>query len=774
VKRDITRTTDRRSNKMKKKLDLQLDIAAVKAYEPQGLEPKIYSYWEENGLLKPKANEQEDKKKRFTTILPPPNANGNLHLGHASGYSYQDLMGRYHRMLGEEVLLLPGKDHAGIQTEVVFEKELEKKGIKKRELGREEFYKRCYEFCMEMSANARGQERRLGTSADYTKEIFTLDPRIKKVVFDTFVKMYSEGLIYRGKRIINWCVKDQTALADIDTEPKEEDGKLYYIKFGPFTIATTRPETKLADTAIAVNPKDKRYKKYIGQEVEVVSPEGTYNLPVIEDYDVDMTFGTGVLKVTPGHSMEDFKIGQRHNLPVKTVIDFHGRMAANAGKYAGMKVMEAREAIVKDLDEMGLLVKTEDIKHNVKVCERCKNMIEPLISYQWFVQTDDLKKQAIESIGKKEITFHPQRQEKNLMHWLETPEDWCISRQLWWGYQIPTYYCGGKQQSLDSDGNVVETYGGDEGCGYIIASAEEPTECPKCGGKNLVHDEDVLDTWYSSGQWPYATLLAWDDFFDRYFPTQALDTARDILTQWVARMMMLSLYNYQVEPFQHVHLHGIVLDKDGKKQSKSKNNGVDPMIMINKYGADALRLSFIVGNGPDQDYRLFDEKVKGFRNFINKLWNATRFSILQFNTVKDAKKVITLATELQDKKKREAFAKECPESQEAFELHIQHIAEMKKSIEAYNFGQAGDNAFIYFWHRFCDIDIENIKKLVAEHPENQEAYIGLLFYLLIDEIKAMHPFIPFVTEYLWQILGSKGFHQDESESIMYASYPTVS
>ncbi len=750
---------------MGKKLDLKLDIKEIKQYDAASVEKEIFSYWEENGFFKPEAHKRSKKEDRFTIILPPPNANGNLHLGHASGYSYQDLMGRYNRMLGRETLLLPGKDHAGIQTEVVFEKELAKKGKRKKDIGREAFYDQAYEFSMMNSAIARGQERRLGLSADYERELFTLDPRIKKTVFETFVSMYNDGLIYRGKRIINWCVRCQTALADIDTEAKNEDGFLYYIEFGPFVIATTRPETKLADTAIAVNPKDKRYQKYIDTEVEIHSVEGTYKLPVIGDYTVDPEFGTGVLKVTPGHSVEDFRIAQNHNLPIKTVIDQYGKMAANTGKYAGMKVLEARDAIVKDLDEMGLLVKTEKINHNIRVCERCKGVIEPLISYQWFIKMEDLKANAIKALTDGKIHFHPKRQEKNCLHWLQIPEDWCISRQLWWGYQIPAWYCGGKNHVIDKDGNVEEVYGSTGGCGKIIVSTNKPENCPYCGKKNLVQDEDVLDTWYSSGQWPYATLLAHDADFERYFPTQVMETGRDIIFFWVARMIMLSLYKYNEVPFSDVYLHGIVLDKDGKKQSKSKGNGIDPMQEIEKFGADALRLSFIVGNAPDQDYRLYEEKIRGFRNFINKIWNASRFIMLQLDSLEDMTQLLTTVESLEKGDYRN--------ENETLSLHNAHLKTMRKLMDSFRFGRAGDEIYTYFWHRFCDIDIEHMKKEIQDHPENKEENLGILVYILLTELKVLHPFVPFITEYIWHILGEYGIHQEESETIMYSRYPVI-
>ncbi len=730
-----------------KKLPFTIDD---KHFDSSTVESFIREFWQEEKLFETNSNLDKNKNV-FSIILPPPNANARLHLGHVSGYAYQDLMGRFHRLLGDDVLLLPGKDHGGIQTEVVFEKELSKQNIRKRDLSRDEFFKRCYEFSIMNMKNAREQEEMIGLSADFSKDIFTLDDRIKKTVYDTFVSMYKDGLIYRGKRIINWCTRCLSALADVDTENKDEDSFLYYIKYGDdLVVATTRPETKIADTALAVNPRDERYKKYINTEIEVVSPEGTYMLPVIAEDDVDMNFGTGVLKITPGHSPEDYKIGLRHNLPIKTVIDKYGKMNESSNQYKGLKVIEARNKIVEDLKKMGLLVKIEAINHSVPVCERCKTIIEPLISYQWFLSLDELKRKTILAIENEDIKIHPKRMGKNLIQWLVSPEDWCLSRQLFWGFKIPAYYCGGKDIISDENGNLIEKYGGSGGCGEIIVQENVPDKCPKCGGTNIVAEEDILDTWFSSTQWPYATLLSYPGYFEKYFPTSVMETGRDIIFFWVARMIIMGIYKYGEVPFKDVHLHGLVTDKEGKKMSKSKGNGIDPFEMIQKYGVDALRYSFVFANSIGKDYRLFDEKIKGNRNFVNKIWNASRF-ILQNISDEGNIKVATNESNLSPiVKNNEDYIK--------FSEFENRIIELNKK---YKFGKASEEMYEYFWHTYCDVLIEKYKEKIKE--KDIEA-MEVLLTILVSFMQLLHPYMPYITEYIWILLYEKNIVTENSIS----------
>lgn len=745
--------------------------ANSKTYIAKNIEPGISQFWNKHKLFKPEYNSKNNPKKPFSIALPPPNANGPLHLGNISGNIIQDLYGRYYRLRGHSVLLIPGKDHAGIQTEVIFEKRLEKQGRKKRELGREEFYKQAYAFTLDNAAHARSQEQMIGLSADYDREKFTLDSHLTGIVYDTFAKLYEDGKIYRDKRIINWCVKDQTALADIDTEYTEEVSKLYYIAYGPLIVATTRPETKLADTALAVNPTDTRYQKYIGKSIHIESVEGEYDLPVVADDVVDKDFGTGVLKITPGHSKEDFEIGVRHNLPVKTVIDVYGKMSNNAGKYKGMKVAEARKQIVQDLEEKGLLKKVEEYHHNIQICERCKGTIEPLISYQWFLKVQELAQEAIASEAAGLPKIHPQRQIKNYERWLSELHDWCISRQLWWGQRIPAYYCGGKTQYIDENGNVVEKIGENGGCGKIIISSTPITTCPHCKGENMEQDEDIFDTWFSSSQWPFTCLGGTQsDDFKKFYPTSLMETGRDILYFWVARMVMLSQYVTGEVPFHDVYLHGMVLDKDGKKQSKSKGNGIDPTEAIEQYGADALRMSMVTGIAPDQDYRLYNEKVKGYRNFINKIWNASRFILLSTQWLQEKDRALLQRTieNIEEDVKQGIYMKEQLRELEGL------AADMTKSLNAYIPGHAGEAVYNFFWHTFCDKWIEESKSIVDNGTKEEKiSEIAYLIYILETLLRLLHPFTPFITEYIWQTLKKEGLIKNTSLSIMYTMWPLL-
>ncbi len=745
-----------------------LDIKDV-SYNPKKYEESIIEFWLSNNLFSPEYRKYPKNTRTFTIILPPPNANAPLHTGHVAGNTYQDIMGRYHRMLQDKVLLLPGKDHAGIQTEIVFEKELLKgSGRSKRDIGREEFVKQCLEFTLKNAKNATAQEQRIGLSADYSREKFSLDENITRQVQETFIAMFKEGLVYRGKRIINWCSKCQTALADIDTEYIEEDTKLYYIKYGDLVVATTRPETIMADTALAVNPKDKRYKHLIGKTILVKSVDGEKELPVIGDFTVDENFGTGILKVTPGHSKEDFEIGERHNLPRISIIDNYSKLTY--GRYKGMKVNDAREAVVSDLEALGLIVKIEDIKHKIQICERSHTVIEPLLSYQWFMKTRGLAKEAILAIEKGDLHIQPQRQEKNYLRWLENIEDWCISRQLWWGQRIPVYYCGGKRTEIDENGDLKEIIGSgstgsgstgsrSNGCGEIIVSIDKPKKCPRCNNTNLVEEEDIFDTWFSSTQWPYTTLGGTESKdFKTFYPTNVLETGRDILFFWVARMVMMGLYRTSKVPFFDVYLHGLVLDKDGLKQSKSKGNGVSPMEMIDRFGTDSLRLSLVSGVAPDQDMKLYDEKVKGFRNFINKVYNSSRFIFLKMeNLSEDDKKFIRENTGIYAAKTNIHITQEIQDL----------IRIVNRNIANFEFGLAAFNLQNFYHHTFCDSYLEDMKNPKNDNIESNAELVHT-FYTLV---KLMHPFIPFITEALFQTLKDKGLIKTEEISIMYEEFP---
>ena len=764
-----------------------------KSYDPKVVEEKIYKMWENSGYFNPdKMIEEYEKRgekspKPFVIPLPPPNANDNLHLGHVSGYTYQDIMGRYNRMLGRPTLLLPGKDHAGIQTEVVFEKLLAKKKIKKRELGREEFYKQCYEFCMMNAENARGQEKKIGLSADYSREKFTLDPELSEIVMETFEKMFSEGLIYRGSRIINWCVRCQTALADIDTEHTDKEGVFANFKYPIkdsdqfIEVATTRPETMLGDTGIAVDPKDERYKDLVGKMCIV--PFVNREIPIVADYRVDMEFGTGAVKVTPAHSPIDYEIGKDHDLEEISVINRYGKMTEEAGeKYAGMKIKECREQLLIDLEEENLLVKIEPYMHAVTTCERCKRDIEPLIQLQWFVDVQKIKQPAIDAVEEGKTKIYPKSKEKVYLHWMKNLKDWCISRQLWWGHRIPVWYCGGR----DLHDELIADPGADfppvegrchpepveggqrgvgEGCGHAFFhyGGETLEKCPECGGTNLEQDPDVFDTWFSSGQWPFSTLGGENgDDYEKFYPGDVLETGGDILTFWVARMMLLGTYRTGEPPFHSVYLHGLVTDKHGQKMSKSKGNGIDPTEMREKYGTDALRYSFVFGNAPGQNYRLYEEKINSFKKFINKIWNGSRFAMMQFENLSEAER------------KEVAKQAESLSGTKWIDTLETQASETTRLLNEYRFGIAAEELYNYWWHTFCDKTIEEIKSAINELPEGDEKRKGLLAELLkmlVTQLKLLHPFIPFVTEEIWQILKSMNLIAEDTDMLMISKWP---
>jgi len=693
-----------------------------KQFDFKERESAIYKLWEESGFFNP---DNIKSSKKYCNVLPPPNANGELHLGHASGYTVMDIFGRFERMNGKKVLLLPGKDHAGIQTQVVFERKLkEEKGMTRYEFGREDFYKACYGFCMDRADYMRSQEKRIGISADWSREKFTLDPDGLKIALETFVKMHKDGLVYKGHRIINWCSRCGTALSDVEVEHKEQEGKLYHIKYPvkdskeSIMVATTRPETMLGDTAVAVNPKDKRYLGFIGQTL--ILPLQNREIPVIADRRIDMEFGTGAVKITPAHDPLDWQIGKDHKLPEIQVIDEKAEITLEGGSYAGLGVSEARAKIIADLAGQGLLEKEETLVNNVSVCERCKTVIEPLISKQWFVKVDggkySLKKKTLELIKSGKVEVYPENFKKILIQWLGNLQDWCISRQIWWGPQFPVWYRG------------EETYVG--------------LEAPE--GSGWIQDEDTFDTWFSSSQWPYTTLgYPKGKDYKNFYPTDMMIMGRDLLFFWAARMLMLGQYRTGKTPFRNLYFTGLVRDKDGRKFSKSRGNGIDPLEIIEKFGADALRLSLVMDIAPGQDSRLFEEKIESFRNFVTKLWN-----IFRYCEQSDAGFALVEKISKRDLK---TLADKWIVSQ--LEGVVKKVGEHMKDK---NISLAQDALRKFTWDSFADWYLE-INKL--------EKNTKVLGYVLDRLLKMWHPFTPFVTEEIYGILDKGG------KILMMAEWP---
>ena len=724
-----------------------------KTFESQDIEEKIYGMWEESKLTNPEESErhfqekQREIKESFTITLPPPNANGNLHLGHMCGYSYHDVLARYMRMTNHPTLLIPGKDHAGIQTETAFSKVLQSKGESKWDMGRDEFYKRCYDFCIENADNARRQEKRIGLSADYSREFFTLDPKLTKIVYDTFYKMYEEGLVYRDKRIVNQCPNCKTALADVDTEHEERRGIFAYIRY-PFaegdgkdgiTVATTRPETMLGDTAVAVNPNDERYKQYVGKTLRL--PIADRDIPIIADENVDMELGTGAVKVTPAHSPVDFEIGKKHGLDVENVIDSEGKMTGNVPeRFKGMMTIDCSKALCGELDKLGLLEKIENIKHEVAICERCKTAIEPIISNQWYLNVSTLAQKALEAIKSGDISVIPFGQQKALEFFFENIQPWCISRQLWWGQRIPVWYNGGKELydwlNENKRKNVqdfeIETGKKANGTGEIKLGEENP-------GDGWEAETDVFDTWFSSGQLPYSTLGGPDgEDYKKYYPTQIMIHARDILFWWSARMVMMGLYRTEKVPFPTIFLTGLILAADGSKMSKSKGNGIEPSEVFEKYGADSLRLWYYSDALPGSNAPIREEKIKGNRNFVNKIWNASRFILMNIDEseIEKIKSHQLVETERMNRTRG-------------------HVLQVSRYIEKYQFNLGAEAIREFFWHQLCDVWIEEIKKEIKDKELESGIRIEKLsemLWLLKENLKIMHPFIPFITEAVWQEL----------------------
>ncbi|MFY9431736.1 MAG: valine--tRNA ligase [Thermacetogeniaceae bacterium] len=712
-----------------------------KTYDPHQVEEKWYSYWMRKNYFH---TEPEKGGEPFCIVIPPPNVTGNLHLGHALNNTIQDVLIRWRRMQGFNTLWMPGTDHAGIATQARVEEQLAKEGLSKYDLGREKFLERVWAWKEQYGGEIIKQLKRLGASCDWERERFTMDEGCSRAVREVFKRLYEKGLIYKGKYIINWCPKCQTTISDIEVEHQDEESKLYYVNYPAadggdgITVATTRPETMMGDTGVAVHPDDERYKHLIGKKV--ILPLMNREIPVVADEAVDPSFGTGAVKITPAHDPADFEMGLRHNLPEIFVIGKDGVLTEEAGKYAGMTREEARSQVVEDLSKLGLLVKVEDHSHAVGHCYRCNTTIEPLVSEQWFVRMKPLAEPAMQVVKDGRIRFVPERFTKIYLNWLENIRDWCISRQLWWGHRIPVWYC--------------------RDCGEMICAVDEPQQCTKCGSDKLEQDPDVLDTWFSSALWPFSTM-GWPEKtkeLDFYYPTSVLVTGRDIIFFWVARMIFMGLEFMKDVPFHEVFIHGLILDALGRKMSKSLRNGIDPLEVIDKYGADTLRFTLLTGNTPGNDLRFYWEKVEGIRNFANKVWNASRFAMMNLDDYQ-----LQDAVDLQNR--------------EQLELADRWIlSRLNKTLEAvtdnlnnYELGEAARILNEFIWNEFCDWYIELIKPRLygKESPEGRRAAQTVLHHVLTTALEMLHPFMPFLTEEIWQHLPHRG------ESIMIAPWPVV-
>ena len=707
-----------------------------KTYEPSQVEGQIYQMWMDNDCFK--ANPDPDKKP-YSIVMPPPNVTGQLHMGHALDSTLQDILTRYKRMEGYSALWLPGTDHAGIATQIKVEEELRvKEGKTRYDLGREKFLERVWAWKEKYGSRIVEQQRKLGVSCDWSRSRFTMDEGCSRAVREAFCEMYDKGLIYKGSRIINWCPHCLTALSDAEVEYVDKPGHLWYIRyplsdgFGDIVVATTRPETMMGDTGVAVNPNDEKFQHLIGKTC--ILPIMNREIPIVGDEYCEIGFGTGAVKMTPAHDPNDFEVGLRHNLDVIRVIADNGTINENGGKYNGMDRYECRKALVKDLEEQGYLVKTEPYSHNVGTCYRCHNDVEPLISAQWFVKMKPLAEEAIRVVKDGTIKFVPERFSKTYLNWMENVHDWCISRQLWWGHQIPAWYC-------------------DE-CGHINVSREDPTKCEKCGCTHLTRDEDVLDTWFSSGLWPFSTL-GWPDLDSEdlkyWYPTTDMVTGYDIIFFWVARMVVSGMEQMKKEPFKTVFIHGLVRDDKGRKMSKSLGNGIDPLEMAEKYGADALRFNLITGNSPGNDMRFYVEKCEAMRNFANKIWNASRYVLMNL-TVEETGLPDAADLEIEDKwvlTKLNTLIKEVTENMDAYEL-----------------GVASAKVYDFIWDTYCDWYIELTKaRLYGENEKSKLAAQKVLVYVLDQFLRLLHPFMPFITEEIWQAIPHEG------KFLMLADWP---
>ena len=708
----------------------------AKTYDPKGIEDRIYQNWLDKKYFHA---EVDRSKKPFTIVMPPLNVTGQLHMGHALDNTMQDILIRYKRMQGYNALWQPGTDHAAIATEVKVIQKLKEQGIDKNDIGREEFLKHAWEWKEEYGGRIVNQLKKLGSSADWDRERFTMDEGCSKAVEEVFVKLYNKGYIYKGSRIINWCPVCKTSISDAEVEHVDQDGFFWHINYpivgeeGRFVeIATTRPETLLGDTAVAVNPEDERYQDLVGKMLKL--PLTDREIPVIADSYVDKEFGTGCVKITPAHDPNDFEVGKRHNLPEINIMNDDATINELGGKYAGMDRYEARKAMVADLDALGLLVKVVPHTHSVGTHDRCKTTVEPMIKPQWFVKMQEMAKPAIEALKKNELNFVPDRFDKIYLHWLENIRDWCISRQLWWGHRIPAYYC-------------------DE-CGEVVVAKEMPKVCPKCGCTHFKQDEDTLDTWFSSALWPFSTL-GWPDKtedFDYFYPTDVLVTGYDIIFFWVIRMVFSAIEQTGKVPFHHVLIHGLVRDSQGRKMSKSLGNGIDPLEIIDQYGADALRLTLITGNAPGNDMRFYMERVEASRNFANKVWNASRFIMMNLEKAEVPGEMPKDQLTAADKwilSKVNTLAKEVTENMDKYELGI-----------------AVQKVYDFIWEEFCDWYIEMVKpRLYNDGDTTKSAALWTLKTVLVNALKLLHPYMPFITEEIFCTL------QSEEESIMISKWP---
>lgn len=713
----------------------------AKTYDPGEVEDRIYRFWVEGGYFHAEPNPE---KKPYTIVIPPPNITGQLHMGHALDETFQDILIRWRRMQGYEALWLPGTDHAAIATEAKIVAAMAEEGVTKEDLGRDGFMERAWRWKDKYGGRIVEQLKKLGSSCDWERERFTMDEGCSKAVREVFVRLYEKGLIYRGERIVNWCTHCKTSISDAEVEFEEKDASFWHLRYpiadeagnpsGEYLeLATTRPETMLGDTAVAVHPDDERYRHLVGKNV--ILPLVGKRIPIVADTYVEMDFGTGVVKITPAHDPNDFEVGQRHNLEVITVTTEDGHMNELAGKYQGMTLLECRRAVVKDLEEQGYLVKTEPMKHNVGSCYRCHTVIEPRVSLQWFVKMKELAGPAIDAVKNGETKFVPERFDKVYFHWLENIRDWCISRQLWWGHRIPAWTCGD--------------------CGEMIVSREDPAVCPKCGSAHLHQDEDTLDTWFSSALWPFSTL-GWPDKtpeLDYFYPTNTLVTGYDIIFFWVVRMMFSGLEHMGRVPFDTVFIHGLVRDAQGRKMSKSLGNGIDPIEIIDRYGADALRFMLSTGNSPGNDMRFMPEKVESSRNFANKLWNAARFLLMNLE-VHEVPAGLPAALTLDEKWIVSRFNT--------------LVGAVTENLEKFELGLAVQKLYDFIWDNYCDWTIELCKsRLSGEDEAAAENARRVLLWVMQGILKLLHPFMPFITEEIWQALPHEG------GALVVAPWPVV-
>lgn len=711
----------------------------LKPYEAQKLEPLIYNLWQKSGFFAPEnlpplqeSGQSVQRTEPFTIVMPPPNANGHLHAGHALFITLEDIITRYKRMQGFKALWIPGADHAGFETQIVYEKKLEKEGRSRFKMEPEDLFNEIMTFTLENKKHMEDEVKSLGASCDWSREKFTLDPDIIQKVQKTFEKMFNDGLVYRGKRIINWCTKHQTSLSDVETDWKEYNDKLYYIKYGPLVVATVRPETIFGDVAVAVHPEDVRYKKYINTAIEVETPVGVMRLPVIADSSVESEFGTGALKITPAHDTNDFKIAQKHNLPSVETIDKYGKLTEKAGKYAGMKIVDARKAVVDDLKSMNLLAKEpEDYFHAVSVCFKCENPIEPRIMDQWFVSMKPLAELAMQAVREKRIQFIPANYEKIFFHWMQNALDWNISRQIVWGIPIPAKIC--------------------DACGKGFPDLQDQIKaCPACKGA-VRKETDTFDTWFSSGQWPFlVTGYPKSEDFKLYYPTDVMETGHDLIFKWVPRMIIFGLYVTKDVPFRKVYLHGLVNDAHGKKMSKSKGNVISPLDLTQKYGTDSLRMALIVGNTPGTDLALSEDKIKAYKHFSNKIWNASRFVLENTQDLDISAPPALSKQDQQILSELKEVSKEVTEDMENFKFYL-----------------AAEKLYHYFWHTFADKIIEEAKlRLKGGDAHDAASAQYMLREVLTTALKLLHPFMPFVTEAVWS-----QFQQDQN-LLMVEKWPS--